>query len=422
MRIFLILPRVPYPAKDGGAIVMYDTLRELHKAGHHVDVFALNTLKHHQDLAPLRNVCSKISAVDVDTTVTPLKLFRGLFNSYLPKGFGIKVPIPYWLQRFAVDTALQAMRKAFSEGEPYDIIICETLFTACYGLALGKQYNSEQKTPVILRAHNVENQIQELLSLAPNRGWAERLYRARLAKQTNAYEKYVAQHVDGVVAISDVDANFFRDGANQELTVAISPGIDLPDLQPIAVDTNALCILGSLDWEPNVEGIQWFVQKVFPLIRRSRPQSTLHIAGRKPTQSVMQLHDGQTIFVHGEIEDALEYRRSKAVSIVPLRSGSGIRIKILESLAASCAVVTTSKGCEAIGVVDGRELNIADDPDAFANACLELLHDPLKAARMGHAGRSFVGSNYGWTNSIHQLLEFIEQVKETFTRRETANE
>ena len=422
MKILLILPRVPYPAKDGGAIVMYHTLRELHNAGHHVDVFALNTRKHHQELAPLRNVCSSITAVDIDTTVTPLKLMKGLFTRYLPKSFGIKVRIPYWLLRFSDDTALQKVRKTFEEGAPYDVILCETLFTACYGLALRGQNNTEHRTPVVLRAHNVENQIQELLSHAPNRGFFERLYRARLAKQTYAYETFVAQHVDGVAAISDVDATFFRDHAAKKLTETISPGIDLPDLNEMNVDCNALCILGSLDWEPNVEGIQWFVANVFPLILQARPQTTLHIAGRKPTGSVTQLHDGHSIFVYGEIEDALEFRRSKAVSLVPLISGSGIRIKILESLAASCAVITTSKGCEAIDVTHGRELSIVDEPEAFASACLKLLHYPLEASRMGAAGRTFVAEHFSWTASVGLLMEFIERVKESFTRRETADE
>ncbi len=422
MKILLILPRVPYPAKDGGAIVMYHTLRELHKAGHHVDVFALNTRKHHQELTPLKNVCSSITAVEIDTTVTPLKLMKGLFTRHLPNSFGVKVRIPYWLQRFSDDTALQKVRMTFEEGAPYDLILCETLFTACYGMALRRQNNAEHQTPVVLRAHNVENQIQELLSHAPNQGFIERLYRARLAKQTYDYETFVAQHVDGVAAISDVDAAFFCESGAQKLTETISPGIDLPDLNEINVDSNALCILGSLDWEPNVEGIQWFVSKVFPLIRQTRPQTTLHIAGRKPTLSVTQLHDGHSIFVHGEIEDALEFRRSKAVSLVPLRSGSGIRIKILESLAASCAVVTTSKGCEAIDVVDGRDLIIADEPETFARACLKLLNDPHEAGKMGAAGRTFVAAHYSWTASVGRLTQFIERVKESFTRQETAGE
>ncbi|MCX6139697.1 MAG: glycosyltransferase family 4 protein [Candidatus Kapabacteria bacterium] len=419
MKILVLLPRIPIPARDGGSIVMYQTLRELHTSGNQVDVFALNTHKHHADPAGMAEICSWVNAANVDSRVTFLGLISSIVPFSFPRGFGYNGPVPYWIRRFAKLDVLTALRKAVHERGPYDIILCESLFTAGYGLALSNYSENQGCAPILLRAHNIEHRIQERLSRDSEQPWYKRLYGSLLARQTMRYEKDVAQRVNGIVAISDEDARFFITDTSQDQVTVVSPGVDLPQLPYVEVDNNAICLLGSLNWAPNVNSVLWFVHSVFPIVQAMRPGATVHIAGKDTPLEIEALHDGKSIFVYGEIDNALAFRRSKAISVVPLKSGSGIRIKILESLAASCAVVTTSVGCEGLRVDNRKHLRIENDPKPFAEACVNLLNDRALADSLGKNGRELVSSHYSWSHSNELLANFMGKVIERATRRST---
>lgn len=226
--------------------------------------------------------------------------------------------------------------------------------------------------------------------------------------------------MDGVVALTDDDADWFTHvrGASSAVA-AIPPGVTLPSTSQRHASPLHIGFLGSLDWEPNVDGVLWFVHVILPLIRKRHPGVVFQIAGRRVPERIRALHDGSHVIVLGEVEDAQSTRASWVVNVVPLRSGSGIRIKILEALAGGDAVVTTTVGCEGIGLHNEAEALIADDPQAFADACSNLLEAPNMARAMGERGRAFVAERYAWPPAIAQFRAFLDRIA-VLTRRAPA--
>ncbi len=413
MRILVILPRIPYPPRDGGAIVMFETVRELTKAGHDVDVFVLNTSRHRQPPDVVADICSRVVSVDIDTEITAPGALKNLFMPRRVSSDGGAIPLSYWLERFVSDAALGRLFDLLDERGPYDVIQCESLFTAWYGLAIRRAGRSWSDTPVVLRAHNVEHRIMERLAGERRLSVMERRYRRHLAERTKRFEMEVVRALSGVAAISPDDAAWFRAVAPGTAVDVVMPGIMMPSddiLDAIAVEPCTLCILSSMEWAPNVEGAIWFIERVMPSIVERLPGAVLHVAGRNPGTGILALHDGRHVIVHGEIDDALVFRRSKAVSVVPLFSGSGVRIKIIESMAAGVPLVTTSVGAEGLPVVNGEQVVIADDERAFADACVDLLVNGERARAMGERGRAFARSGFSWDRRVNDLTDLYRAV------------
>lgn len=411
MKILVILPRIPIPARDGGAIVMLETVRALHEAGHVVDVCAVNTPKHHADPDVMEPYCNAVTAVDVDTTIRPFRMLREFVTSRFPEAFRIRVDGSYWLTRFASEEMLMRLEAMILERGPYDAILCESLFTACYGEALRLRDSIDPTVPIVLHAHNVESRIQDRLARDPLRSSVERWYRRRLAQQTEAYERHVLTWISGVVTLSAIDTATFAIAQPSAHVVAVAPGVreHVPtgEHRP-----QTLWFLGSLDWTPNVDGLHWFMRFVWPTILAQMPDVELHIAGKSTPDAITAYHDGINVVVHGEIEDPTAFRSAYAVGIVPLLSGSGVRIKILEALADHSAVVTTTIGCEGLPLTDDLHVVFADEPTAFAHTCIELLTDEARQTKLRAAGAEFVRSHYSWersANELHQVLTHIAE-------------
>jgi glycosyltransferase involved in cell wall biosynthesis len=414
LRILVLLPRIPVPARDGGAIVMLETIRSLHAAGHHVDVCAVNTPKHNADPSVMEQECSSINAVDIDTSIRPLRMLRELLSSRFPDEFRISAPSSYWLTRFASVRVLERIEQMIVAGGPYDVVLCESLFTACYGEALRRRQSIDAATPIVLHAHNVEARIQDRLAKDPSRSAIERAIRRRLAEQTRAYENHVLTWCDGVITLSPVDAGLFAVTSPSTQIYSNAPGVreNIPD-EPR--EPMSLWFLGSLDWTPNVDGLRWFMRSVWPIVQREAPEATLHIAGRSTPAEVLAYDDGTRVLVHGEIEDPTFFRSRFEVGIVPLQSGSGVRIKIIEALMDHSAIVTTAIGCEGLPLVDGVHARIADDASAFAQACVSLMRDTAQREEMRTAGADALRGEYSWEASAQRL----DQILRTFvaTRR-----
>jgi glycosyltransferase involved in cell wall biosynthesis len=153
--------------------------------------------------------------------------------------------------------------------------------------------------------------------------------------------------------------------------------------------------LGSLDYQPNQDAIHYFRSEIWPLIQRQAPATRWLIAGRSSTQDLRALA-APNIEVAGWVADARDPLHSSDVMVVPLRSGSGTRLKILESWAAGLPVVSTSIGAEGLDVSDGENIVLADDPCQFAEAVLKVLRNPELSRRLADNGRQLVEERYDW--------------------------
>jgi glycosyltransferase involved in cell wall biosynthesis len=176
---------------------------------------------------------------------------------------------------------------------------------------------------------------------------------------------------------------------------------------PAPVETD-LVFVGSMDWMPNIDGVEYFLDQILPLIRRRKPDSTVTIVGRKPPASLLRRAESDSkLKVTGTVPDVRPYLWSAAVSIVPLRVGGGTRLKIYEAMAARTPVVSTSIGAEGLGIHPPLDIRIEDTPEKFADACVDLLNDPDERSRMAQAAWDLVASTYSWervTGDFERIL------------------
>jgi polysaccharide biosynthesis protein PslH len=404
MQLLMILPRIPFPEHDGAAIVMARTLKTLKERGHEVFVFALNPSRQRSTKEALSGLCSRYEVVDLDTDVKPSKAVRSFVAAKDLTAFGLDVRASYWVERFLDVRALEALRKFRQAIGDVDVVICETLFTAAYGAALhGDEPTGE--TRFILRAHNVEHRIQERLaegSSTPIHRW----YREHLANATRSYERAVAAHFDVVATMSMNDAYWFNDAVEGARIEVVHVGVDLHP-PPASWQPDRLCFLGSLDWAPNLEGLLWFAHDVLPLIVDRHPAAQLIIGGRSAHKARRVFERLPHCTVEGSVDDAIAFRHTHGLSIVPLLSGSGVRIKILEALGAGCPVVTTALGNEGLPFSHATHLRVADSAEDFAEACVSVLQDPDAAMREALVGRELIGRTMSWEASIDTLLATV---------------
>jgi glycosyltransferase involved in cell wall biosynthesis len=227
----------------------------------------------------------------------------------------------------------------------------------------------------------------------------------RQAQQARGFERWTLRNYDLVVAVSHDDARALPG------QVAIVPnGVDTErfgaDPLPAAP---ALTMIGTLGYQPNEDGCVWFTSDVLPLILRRVPEATLTLVGRAPTPRVLELGRLPGVSVHADVPEVLPFLHEARVSLVPLRFGSGTRLKALEAFAGSRPVVGTTVGLGGLGIEDRVHALIADDPETFAARVVELLSDDALAKSLVDEARRLVESRYSWASIGADFVELVLQ-------------
>lgn len=398
MKILQLTNKVPYPPRDGGAIASLTLARELAKAGHEVTLLAMNTSKHfvdqnNTDGKPVAGIHWEI--VSVDTGIRWQKALSNLLFSRLP----------YNAVRFISGEYRQKLRSLLSENN-YDFIILDGLYTGLYI----KDIRECSRASVILRAHNIEHEIWS--RTARSSAGLKRMYLTLLAHRIRRFELSLINRYDALVPITSRDAGHFRNFGNKKPCHVLPTGMNLPDLsgdraQPFKA---SVAHLGALDWLPNQNGIRWFIRQVWPIVRRQIPGIEFHLAGRNAPHSFEAQLSSPGIVYHGEIEHAAAFIREHPIFIVPVFSGSGMRIKLLDYLSAGRATVTTTIGAEGIPVTSGRETFITDQPEEFAAHIIALAQNPELCRETGANAISFIKYNFDNQVLIGELIEFLKKI------------
>jgi glycosyltransferase involved in cell wall biosynthesis len=187
--------------------------------------------------------------------------------------------------------------------------------------------------------------------------------------------------------------------------------VDVEHFQPRGVPEHPdrMVFTGLLDYRPNYDGISWFLDEVFPLIRSRRPTAHVHVVGHG-TPEVLSSLSRPGVHVTGRVPDLRDELEAAAVALVPLRIGGGTRLKIVEAMAMGRPIVSTTLGAEGIDAHQGEELLLADDPEAFAEATCQLLADPASRSLMGTRARALAADRYSWSRSTRELIALIDQV------------
>ncbi|MBQ6772177.1 MAG: glycosyltransferase [Bacteroidales bacterium] len=397
MKILLLCNKPPYPASEGGPMAMNSIVSGILKAGHQVKVMAVNNEKYKVSEADIPEDYKRktaIELIDVDLRVRPLKALLNLFTKK-----------SYHVERFISKDFKNRLTEVL-EKEQFDVVQLEMLYMVPYVETI----REHSKAVIVLRAHNVEHKIWERIA-KETKFFAKRWYINHLTKTLRDYELSAIETVDGVAAITRKDAAFFRKYCSKPV-IDIPFGVYPEEFTPKSEIEGKpkFYHIGSMNWMPNEEGIRWFIGEVLPKTVEKVPDFVYHLAGRNMPEWLSALKN-KHVDVVGEVPDAKEFVFNHDVAIVPLLAGSGIRIKIIESMAMGKTVITTRVGAE--GILYDEEVNIiiAENKAKMVEAIRAIDENPAIAVRIGQAARKLVEENYDNRKIIARLLMFYEEIK-----------
>lgn len=272
------------------------------------------------------------------------------------------------------------------------------------------------KPRVIFDDLNVEYLLQrrawETDLRVPQR-WGEAVYSLVQWRRLFRYETSTLRKVDGTLAVSEKDAEHLHKLALGARVAVVPNGVD-PDYYRIEQQDGeeGLVFVGKMDFRPNVDAVLWFTQKIWPLVRDRSPSTKFWVVGRNPSPRLNGLKSDPQVVITGEVPDVRPYLARSAVVVIPLRMGSGTRLKVLEAMAMGKAVVSTPLGCEGIAAQNGQEMALADSAQDFARLTLGLLRDREKRRKLGEAARRLVEEKYDWRTIVPRLEQFYAQILE----------
>ena len=390
MNILQLCLRVPFPPREGGSMAMKSLTDGLQAHGHKVDILALNTTKHYvseKQLAPWKENYS-IKTFDIDNKI---KVHQALVNLLFSKE-------SFHISRFYSEEICRQWQGIVEEGT-YDAIIFESLFMAPYIQDLRKKTS----VPMVLRSHNVESRIWErVLENETNvfKSW----YLAKQLKRLKKYEQDKSSVFDLVASISPLDMEYYQSKSAAVIHTPFGIGVE-EKRKANSSSPFVIGFIGSLDWKPNQQGLEWFMANVWPQLNSENLR--LRVAGKNMPIEWKDRKEKGVEFL-GEVEDSKSFMRASDVLVVPLHAGSGIRIKILEAMSLGVPVLTTTIGLEGIKARPNNEVLIANQVKDFVQEIKELQHNPEKLERVGNGGYDLVANNYSTKSAVRELSTWLE--------------
>ena len=394
MKILFLSPTVPFPLTDGGRIRVFNLLKQI-AAKSDVTLLALETQPTDAEgVAELQQLGVQVHLVPNAPTL-PRVSFGTLVNAFLKRQ-------PITVARYALPAYRQRFRELVATGN-FDLVHYEMFHTA--------QFWRDTDLPSVLSQQNVDSAIwRRLCGETTNPFYKLAYWTQQLAFQR--YERVLSPKFDAVTCTSDIDAAVFQRYCAADTIEIIPNGVDVTHYQPdFTSEAPAhLIYIGSMDWYPNEDAVAFFADEAFPRIQEKVPGVQFSIVGGNPSARVQRLAERAGIVVTGRVPEIKPYFAEATVFVVPLRIGSGTRLKILEALAMGKAIVSTTVGAEGLDLKDGEEIFIADEPIAFADAVTRLLTDLSRRRSIGENGRARVERDYDWrriAEKLHTLYESL---------------
>lgn len=436
MKILLLTPHLPEPARQGTALRNGALLRHL-GARHTVDLLTFLAPGETLDADnPLYSWCRRVAALPQPERSTRVRL-RDTFTTLLPD-MALRLHAPAMHALLA-----QWLAEAAAHGG-YDIVQAEGIEMARYAMQAASAMQGAAQEPgrVVFDNHNCEYLLQKrnaLTDLRQSLRHPQRLPAAAYSlvqwAKLRRYEAQACRSADAVLAVSDADADALRAlgaaGRQPIAPVVITNGIDLDTYHLAPEPQNArqearspqggnnasappatLVFTGKMDYRPNVDAVLWFAREVLPAVLAAMPQVRLQIVGRNPHARLDALRSHPAIEITGAVDDVRPWLWQAGVCLIPLRVGGGTRFKALEALACGAPVVSTQLGVEGLGARHGHELLLADSPAAMVDAICTLLAPQNSALRafLRRNGRTFVEQNYGWQPIVARLETLYAQL------------
>jgi glycosyltransferase involved in cell wall biosynthesis len=396
MRILWVKTDFLHPTTRGGQIRTLEIVKRLH-ARHEVHYIAYDNPSQPEGQQRAGEYCSHAYPVELD--VPP----RRSLGFVVQLAGNLTSSMPLSISRYCCPSMRDQIANVLNS-LPFDSVVCDFLAPAP---------NFADMSGVVLFQHNVESMIwRRHVEQAP-----DPLRKAYFKMQSDRmfdWERRMCRASARVIAVSPQDAVVMRQQFGVE-AASVATGVDLnyfrrPSDAPSKAD---LVFVGSMDWLPNSDGVNYFVREVLPLIWRRKPDCTFAIVGRLPSPAVRALAESESrIQVTGTVPDVRPWLWGARASIVPLRIGGGTRLKIYEAMAAGTATVSTSVGAEGLDVTHPLNIRLADTPESFADECLALLRDNQQRESLASAALQLVTSRYSWdivTTEFEKLLVIAKQ-------------
>jgi hypothetical protein len=376
MKILQVCSKVFWPERDGGAIAMYAFADGLLKGGAEVYSICLNIDKLYVEPASIPSDISNSFHLRTFDVSLEFKLADAFLTFMQFKN--------YHVSRFFSSEVENYIKELLSTTE-FDVIVLETLFTAVYLPVI----KNNSKAKIVLRAHNVEADIWQRLSVQTS-GALPKLKYSLMSRMLRTYERRIAKEVDAVFCLTDADTAYFKNSIQIQNVYTIPLSINLnhsnstPDFS-----SPAFYHLASMEWLPHQQAIEWFLEKVIPFLEVENTKPRIFLAGRSMPQRFYN-YSSKWLTIEGEIVNPGQWVRDKNILIVPSFTGSGVRVKIIEALARGHVVITTPNGTEGIPYTNWKQLIVVDSAQEFSEAirlcnsdpslCLEIAKNAQKLA------------------------------------------
>jgi glycosyltransferase involved in cell wall biosynthesis len=393
MKILWLKSDYLHPTTRGGQIRTLGMLRCLHKR-HEIHYVCLDDGANCEGPARFGEYCAEDFPVRHSLPARGSLLFAGQLMC------GLVEDMPVAVARYR-SNAMKRQVANLLRANDYDCLVCDFLFPAP---------NVPNLSEAILFQHNVEAVIWKRHAANANNP-AARAYLSLQAKRMERYEQTVCRAVKHVVAVSKVDREIFESRYGIRNVSTVSTGVDLDFFKrPDHTEAKAeLIFLGSMDWLPNVDGVRFFSEQIYPYIQTQMPECRVALVGRRPDPALQHFaQQYSNMIVTGTVDDVRPWLWGAAVSIVPLRIGGGTRLKIFEAMAAETPVISTTIGAEGLPVENGCHLLIEDDPKEFADACVALIRDESRRRALAAAAWNLVDRHYSWEGVTKEFESTLE--------------
>lgn len=396
MRVLQICNKAPYPPNDGSSIAIYNMGIGFISNEVELHVLTINTKKHFKadtEVPQEYRTKANYQSVFENTDVSVFGALRNLFSSQ-----------SYFVSRFYFkDFEEKLIEKLVAN--TFDVIQLEGLFVATY-IPTIKKYS---KAKIALRAHNIEYLIWER-HLKNETSIFKKWYLSLQTRRLKNFELKVMKDLDAIVTITDFDKTVFeKEGFKKSIYTCIT-GVDVEAYRKKITNIKkpkTIFHFASMDWMPNIEAVDWFLNNCWKNILKQVPDAKFVMAGRNMPQRLSKLSQ-PNVLVAEKVKDSKAFYNEHEIMLVPLLSGSGLRIKIIEGMAYGKAIVSTSVGAEGINYTHGKNILIADSSTDFTTAVVELLKDETKRQTLEQGALNFAEKEFDNKMVVAGLVNFYK--------------
>ncbi len=403
MYILMVTASLPYPPHQGGAIRAYGILHGLYHNGHTVTLLSFDSPARPTIVegTPLAEYCERVITVPTPERSTRARLRDLLLSS--------RADIACRLESDDMHRELSGLL----DSGAFDLMQFEGIEVAGYLLAARQHYPN---LPLIYDAFNAEASLQQTIATIDRqdiRRLPSAVYSQMQAGRVKEWERHICQAATAVIAVSDEDAAILRDLRGDVGVYMVPSGVFAADYTPpdaaLSLKPNALVFTGKMDYRPNVDAMLWFGDEVLPQITQYI-DATLYIVGQKPHRRLDVLRSNPHIEITGWVPEVQPYLRAADVYVAPLRMGSGTRLKILEAMAAGCALVATPTAAAGLVSAAKEHMLLPETAPQMATMTRDLLQHPSKRVTLGVGAREFIRQHYDWSVLIPRLLDVYRKL------------